>query len=260
MSPPRKALAPVVEDAPPPKLDGMTVRVETPGLPDLGTLSEQYDHHIVFSRIMRGDAPGHPGRRRHRDRRRHPRARRHPHRHRRPGDGRPVRDGRRATRRPVALTLDRSEVDYRRVAVSNSKVAGQSLGRACACVAGSAPSPPACVAATSTCSPPTTSSCRSATACASWPHARACRTSPSSSATPSAALRPTPSRACRSASRSASCWASWSSRSRAAAQFALGLAGGPLLVGLIVGRAGRTGPLLWSLPHGGRHRRCPSWA
>jgi putative transport protein len=32
--------------------------------------------------------------------------------------------------------------------------------------------------------------------------------------------------------------------------FALGLAGGPLLVGLIVGRAGRTGPVLWSLPHG----------
>ena len=33
-------------------------------------------------------------------------------------------------------------------------------------------------------------------------------------------------------------------------EFALGLAGGPLLVGLIVGRAGRTGPVLWSLPHG----------
>ena len=58
---PRKALSPVVEDTPPPKLDGMTVRVETPGLPDFGTLSEQYDHRLVFSRIMRGDEPGHPG-------------------------------------------------------------------------------------------------------------------------------------------------------------------------------------------------------
>jgi len=34
MAPPRKALVPVAEDAPPPRLDGMTVRVETAGLPD----------------------------------------------------------------------------------------------------------------------------------------------------------------------------------------------------------------------------------
>lgn len=33
-------------------------------------------------------------------------------------------------------------------------------------------------------------------------------------------------------------------------QFALGLAGGPLLVGLVVGRLGRSGPVLWTMPHG----------
>jgi putative transport protein len=31
--------------------------------------------------------------------------------------------------------------------------------------------------------------------------------------------------------------------------FALGLAGGPLVVGLIVGRLQRTGPVLWTIPH-----------
>ncbi len=61
MAPPRAALVPVTDDAPPPTLDGMTVRIERSGLPDLGTLAEQYGHHLVFSRIMRGDAPGHPG-------------------------------------------------------------------------------------------------------------------------------------------------------------------------------------------------------
>ena len=32
--------------------------------------------------------------------------------------------------------------------------------------------------------------------------------------------------------------------------FSLGLAGGPLLVGLILGRLGRTGPLVWTSPYG----------
>ena len=32
--------------------------------------------------------------------------------------------------------------------------------------------------------------------------------------------------------------------------FKLGFAGGPLIVGLVLGRLGRTGPLLWQLPHG----------
>lgn len=31
--------------------------------------------------------------------------------------------------------------------------------------------------------------------------------------------------------------------------FTLGLAGGPLVVGLVLGRLGRTGPLVWTLPH-----------
>jgi putative transport protein len=34
------------------------------------------------------------------------------------------------------------------------------------------------------------------------------------------------------------------------AHFALGLAGGPLVVGLVLGRLGRTGPLVWSSPYG----------
>jgi len=127
MSAPNKALAPVVEDPLPPQLDGTTVRVETAGLPDFGVLAEQYDHHIVFSRIMRGDTPGHPGivdvatddgvpm----------------------PGDIITVIGEQEAVERftaqvghlsSVALTLDRSLVDYRRIAVSNRKIAGQHLG------------------------------------------------------------------------------------------------------------------------------------
>ena len=43
-------------------------------------------------------------------------------------------------------------------------------------------------------------------------------------------------------------------------QFALGLAGGPLLVGLIVGRAGRTGPHPLVAAARRRRRRCPSSA
>jgi putative transport protein len=34
------------------------------------------------------------------------------------------------------------------------------------------------------------------------------------------------------------------------ARFSLGLAGGPLVMGLILGRLGRTGPLVWSSPYG----------
>ncbi|MCX6431649.1 MAG: transporter, partial [Actinobacteria bacterium] len=126
-APPRKALAPIVEDPLPPRLDGMTVRVETPNLPDLGTLSERYDHNIVFSRIMRGDAPGHPGDVDVATDDAIPM----------PGDiltvigsQAVVDDFVTAVGHPssVALTLDRSTVDYRRVAVSNPKVAGQTLG------------------------------------------------------------------------------------------------------------------------------------
>jgi putative transport protein len=245
---PRKALAPVVEDPLPPKLDGMTVRIETLGLPDLGTLAEQYDHHIVFSRIMRGDTPGHPGfvdvatddaipvpgdivtvi-----------------------GDLETVERFAAAVGHPstVALTLDRSTVDYRRVAVSNPKVAGQTLGdlrlrRRFGAVA-----------------------------------TRVRRGDVDLLATDDLTLqvgdrvrivadrrRMSEVTAFLGDSEKGASAYSITSLSLGLAlgvllgelqfpipgggHFALGLAGGPLLVGLIVGRAGRTGPVLWSLPHG----------
>ena len=245
---PRKALAPVVEDPLPPKLDGMTVRIETLGLPDLGTLAEQYGHHIVFSRIMRGDTPGHPGfvdaatddaipv----------------------PGDiGTAIGDLETVERfaaavghpSTVALTLDRSTVDYRRVAVSNPKVAGQTLGdlrlrRRFGAVA-----------------------------------TRVRRGDVDLLATDDLTLqvgdrvrivadrrRMSEVTAFLGDSEKGASAYSITSLSLGLAlgvllgelqfpmpgggHFALGLAGGPLLVGLIVGRAGRTGPVLWSLPHG----------
>lgn len=245
---PRKALAPVIEDPLPPKLDGMTVRIETLGLPDLGTLAEQYDHHIVFSRIMRGDTPGHPGfvdvatddaipvpgdivtvi-----------------------GDLETVERFAAAVGHPstVALTLDRSTVDYRRVAVSNPKVAGQTLGdlrlrRRFGAVA-----------------------------------TRVRRGDVDLLATDDLTLqigdrvrivadrrRMSEVTAFLGDSEKGASAYSITSLSLGLAlgvllgelqfpmpgggHFALGLAGGPLLVGLIVGRAGRTGPVLWSLPHG----------
>jgi putative transport protein len=245
---PRKALAPVVEDPLPPKLDGMTVRIETPGLPDLGTLAEQYEHHIVFSRIMRGDSPGHPGEVDVATDDAVPV----------PGDiltviGDPatVEAFVAAVGHPssVALTLDRSSVDYRRVAVSNPKVAGQSLGdlrlrRRFGAVA-----------------------------------TRVRRGDVDLLATDDLVLqigdrvrivaerrRMSEITAFLGDSEKGAAAYSITSLSLGLAlgvllgelafplpgggEFALGLAGGPLLVGLIVGRAGRTGPVLWSLPHG----------
>jgi putative transport protein len=247
MSAPRKALVPVTEDAPPPTLDGMTVRVETAGLPDLGTLGEQHDHRIVFSRIMRGDAPGHPGvvdiatddavpv----------------------PGDILTVIGDHESLERfvaevghpsTVALTLDRSQVDYRRIAVSNSKVAGQPLGdlhlrRRFGAV-------------------PT----------------RVRRGDVDLLATDDLVLQVGDRVrvvAPRTRMQDVTEFLGDSERGAAAysitslalglalgvllgelqfplpggGAFALGLAGGPLLVGLVVGRAGRTGRILWTLPH-----------
>ncbi len=247
-SAPKKALAPVVEDPIPPKLDGMTIRVETPGLPDLGTLAEEYDHHIVFSRIMRGDSPGHPGEVDVATDDAIPQ----------PGDiltviGDPATVATFASRvghpSSVALTLDRSAVDYRRVAVSNPKVAGQSLGdlrlrRRFGAVA-----------------------------------TRVRRGDVDLLATDDLVLqigdrvrivaeRRRMSEITEFLGDSEKGAAAYSITSLAlglalgvllgeltfplpgGSEFALGLAGGPLLVGLIVGRAGRTGPVLWSLPHG----------
>lgn len=247
-SAPKKALAPVVEDPVPPKLDGMTIRVETPGLPDLGTLADEYAHHIVFSRIMRGDSPGHPGEVDVATDDAVPV----------PGDiltviGDPETVEQFAARvghpSSVALTLDRSSVDYRRVAVSNPKVAGQSLGdlrlrRRFGAVA-----------------------------------TRVRRGDVDLLATDDLVLqigdrvrivaeRRRMSEITEFLGDSEKGAAAYSITSLAlglalgvllgeltfplpgGSEFALGLAGGPLLVGLVVGRAGRTGPVLWSLPHG----------
>ncbi len=245
---PSKALAPIVEDPLPPRLDGMTVRIETTGLPDLGTLSERYDHNIVFSRIMRGDAPGHPGDVDVATDDAIPM----------PGDILTVIGSQAvvdefvtAVGHPssVALTLDRSTVDYRRVAVSNPKVAGQTLGelrlrRRFGAVA-----------------------------------TRVRRGDVDLLATDDLALqigdrvrivadrrRMSEITAYLGDSEKGASAYSITSLSLGLAlgvllgeltfplpggsHFALGLAGGPLLVGLIVGRAGRTGRINWSMPHG----------
>lgn len=123
---PQSAATELGEEAVVPELDTATVRIEAENLPDLETLSEKYDHQLVFSRIMRGDRPGHPGvvdlatdsavpv----------------------PGDivtvvgnveriDQFVKDvGHLST---VALTLDRSALDYRRIAVSNAAACGVPL-------------------------------------------------------------------------------------------------------------------------------------
>ena len=245
---PSKALAPIVEDPLPPRLDGMTVRIETTGLPDLGTLSERYDHNIVFSRIMRGDSPGHPGDVDVATDDAIPM----------PGDiltvigsQAVVDDFVTAVGHPstVALTLDRSTVDYRRVAVSNPKVAGQTLGelrlrRRFGAVA-----------------------------------TRVRRGDVDLLATDDLALqigdrvrivadrrRMSEITAYLGDSEKGASAYSITSLSLGLAlgvllgelsfplpggsHFALGLAGGPLMVGLIVGRAGRTGGINWSMPHG----------
>lgn len=245
---PRKALAPVVEDTPPPDIEGMNVRIEASGLPDLGVLGEQYDHHIVFSRIMRGDTPGHPGEVDVATDDAVPM----------PGDivsviGDPESVARFADAvghpSTVALNLDRSSVDYRRVAVSNPKVAGQSLDslhlrRRFGAVA-----------------------------------TRVRRGDVDLLATDDLVLQigdRVRIVAPRSRMRDVTAFLGDSEKGATAysitsmslgltlgvllgelsfplpggGHFALGLAGGPLLVGLIVGRIGRTGRILWSMPHG----------
>jgi putative transport protein len=247
MRAPQTALAPVVEDALPPKLDGTTVRVETPGLPDFGTLADQYEHRIVFSRIMRGDTPGHPGVVDLATDDAIPM----------PGDIITVIGQEEAVERfteqvghpsSVALTLDRSLVDYRRVAVSNSKIAGQRLGdlhlrRKFGAVA-----------------------------------TRVRRGDVDLLATDDLVLqigdrvrvvapRPRMDDVAAFLGDSEKGASAYSITSLAiglalgvllgllqfplpgGGHFALGLAGGPLVVGLVVGRLQRTGPVLWTIPH-----------
>ncbi len=111
----------------PPKLIGETIRVDVDGLPTLGEIAKQYEDRIRFSRVMTGDRPGHPGlidiatddhvlvR----------------------GDIVTViadldtiekfksQVGHSSS---VALNLDRSNLDFRRIAVSHRSVAGRTLG------------------------------------------------------------------------------------------------------------------------------------
>jgi len=115
-----------VDDDVVPHLEQRTVRIDVEGLPSLIALEEQYDNKVVFSRVMHGDVPGHPG----------------------------TLDVASAATTPVVgdiltivgdadmveqvvadlghpssvpLVLDRSQLDFRRITVSNRDVAGHSL-------------------------------------------------------------------------------------------------------------------------------------
>lgn len=124
---PTKATNPAdLEDPTQPQVASLTVRIETVTTATLGEISATYNGKLVFSRVMRGDSPGHPGKvdlatddwvlQ--------------------PGDivtvvGDPaaidewvIKAGHPST---VGLTYDRSALDFRRIAVSNEAVAGVPL-------------------------------------------------------------------------------------------------------------------------------------
>ena len=104
-----------------------TVRVDRDDLPDLATLAARYGDRVVFSRHMVGDEPDHPG------------SLGMPEHATRPQHGdiltvvgdtdtvaQVVADlGHPST---VALVEDRSQLDFRRMAVSNHRVAGRAIG------------------------------------------------------------------------------------------------------------------------------------
>ena len=109
-----------------PHLEQRTLRVDVEGLPTLVALEERYENKVVFSRVMRGDVPGHPGTVDVASAELTPAV----------GDiltvvgdaevvERVVRDlGHPSS---VPLVLDRSQLDFRRITVSDRKVAGRSL-------------------------------------------------------------------------------------------------------------------------------------
>jgi putative transport protein len=124
---PTKATNPAdLEDLTQPHVASLTVRIETATGATLGDISTAHNGKLVFSRVMRGDSPGHPGK----------------------VDlatddwvlqsgdivtvvGDPaaidewvIEVGHPST---VGLTYDRSALDYRRIAVSNQEVAGVPL-------------------------------------------------------------------------------------------------------------------------------------
>jgi len=247
LPPPRSTLGAAADDSPPPALSGMTVRIETSGLPDLETLAERYDHRVVFSRIMRGDAPGHPGvvdvatddavpv----------------------PGDILSVIGDEASLERFVAdvghpssvpLTLDRSLVDYRRITVSNSTLAGEPLEdlrlrRRFGAVATRVRRGDVDLLATDD--------------LVLQVGDRVRVVAPRDRMGDVAAFL-------GDSERGASSYSITSLALGLAlgvllgelefplpggTAFSLGIAGGPLLVGLVLGRLGRTGPVLWTLPH-----------
>ena len=245
---PSKALAPIVEDPLPLRLDVTTVRIAKPGLPDLGTVSEQYDHHIVFSRIMRGDAPGHPG---DVDVATHDAVPM-------PGDILTVIGEQavvdafvEAVGHPssVALSLDRSAVDYRRVAVSNPQVAGKTLGelrlrRRFGAVATRVRRGDVDLLAADD----LTLQIGDRVRIVAERHRMAEITAYLGDSEKVASAYSITSLSLGLAL--GVLLGELQFPLPGGSQFALGLAGGPLLVGLVVGRAGRTGPINWSMPHG----------
>ncbi|HTY73344.1 MAG TPA: TrkA C-terminal domain-containing protein [Actinomycetes bacterium] len=110
-----------------PHLEQRTLRVDVEGLPSLGELEERYEHRVVFSRVMHGDVPGHPGTVDVASSEASPvvgdilTA---------VGDARVVDQVVQDLGHPssVPLVLDRSQLDFRRITVSNRQVAGRSLG------------------------------------------------------------------------------------------------------------------------------------
>lgn len=121
-----KALVAPPEEGTPPLADEITIRVEREGLPALFELSRQYGGELVFSRVMTGDTPGHPGTVMLATDDIVPQ----------PGDILTAVGpsetlsqlcagiGHEST---VALPLDRATLDYRRVIVSNPKLVGEPL-------------------------------------------------------------------------------------------------------------------------------------
>jgi putative transport protein len=103
------------------------VRIDVDGLPTLAELAARYEDKVRFSRLMVGDEPGHPGRLD------LPAADYAPARGdilTVVGDGPTVERvivelGHRSS---VRLVADRSALDYRRIAVSNRAIAGRHLG------------------------------------------------------------------------------------------------------------------------------------
>jgi putative transport protein len=224
-----------------------TVRVDVDGLPDLHALAARYGDRVVFSRLMVGDEPGHPG---HLDL---PSGGTHPHR----GDILTVVGDTETVEQvitdlghpsSVPLVLDRSHVDFRRMAVSNHEVAGRSLGELHL---------PERFTATAT---------------------RVRRGDVDLLATDDLVLALGDRvRVVAARERLAEVAAYLGDSERGATDInpvglflglglglllglvavplpgagtlSLGVAGGPLLVGLVLGRLQRTGPVLWSLPH-----------